>query len=117
MTSHMLLRDQLIKIFCQRGAHGVDFPDGWAPLLNKLHNGLFALDPDYRVSQVKVKFGGLRFYPGSAMGSESYDLIRAAKQEAERTCEECAGPGVARKGMFTFCDAHAGGREAIGGQS
>lgn len=110
----MTLHEELTKIFRQRGAYDVGFPDGWAPLLNKLHNGLSALDPDYRLSQVKVKFGGLRFYPSSLMTGEMYGYIRRAEAEAGQTCETCGGPGVARKGFWTLCDEHAEGRKPVG---
>lgn len=34
--------------------------DGWAPLITALEAKLKALAPDYTVSKVKEKFGGLR---------------------------------------------------------
>lgn len=37
---------------------------GWHPLIAQLHIDLLALDSDYRVSQVKEKFGELRVYFG-----------------------------------------------------
>lgn len=45
-----------------------------------------------RASQVKEKFGGLRFYMTSH--TEGMDeLIREAEALSEKTCEECGGPG------------------------
>ena len=35
--------------------------DGWGPLISKLEVKLKILSPGYRPSQVKEKFGGLRF--------------------------------------------------------
>lgn len=104
--------DELFEIFLQRGAHDVHFPEGWTSIMEKLHAGLQALDPDYRVSQVKVKFDSLRVYlPHYPDGAT--ELIRAAESEAYRTCERCGDAGVRRKGWFILCDEHAEGREPL----
>lgn len=36
--------------------------DGWMPIVDKLHEDIKALDPNYSISQIKEKFGTLRFY-------------------------------------------------------
>lgn len=107
MTQH----DELVTIFKQRGAHDVDFPEGWTAILEDLHNGLFALDPDYRVSQIKVKFGGLRVYLARHV-DHAHDLIRLAEQQCAVSCETCGGPGIKRVGYWTHCDEHSEGRAA-----
>lgn len=81
---------------------------GWYPIIARLHEDLSRIDPGYEVHQVKEKFGGLRFYarfsPDAFRRCE--DLIRAAEQESEHTCEECGAPGELsiRRGWWrTLC--------------
>jgi len=89
--------------------------DGWGSLIAELEVKLKALSPDYTVSQVKEKFGGLRYYahPGEADPETSerfYDLIREAEAKSYKTCECCGQPGrLARRGgggwYKTLCPA------------
>lgn len=91
--------------------------DGWASLIAELEAKLKALSPDYTVSQVKEKFGGLRYYanPGEVDPETSerfYDLIREAEAKSYETCERCGRPGqLARRGgggwYKTLCPACA----------
>lgn len=104
--------DEQFEIFRQRGAHHVHFPEGWTSIMEKLHNGLHALDPDYRVSQVKVKFDSLRVYLVRYPEGAS-ELIREAESQAFATCEKCGGIGVRRKGWFVLCDEHSEGRAPL----
>ena len=59
-------------------------------------------------SQVKEKFGGLRFYTGPAT-DKHYHYITFAESMSYRTCEECGKPGT----YYPFgwhhvaCDEHA----------
>ena len=70
---------------------------GWYPLLGRLSADLAAIIrqdrlTDFRVVQVKEKFGELRFY---VKGANERALIRIteAMREAETTCERCSAPG------------------------
>lgn len=59
------------------------------------------------VSQVKEKFGGLRFYYDG--GDDHIDgMVRMAEAWAEHSCEECGAPGKRRNGSWlrTVCDFH-----------
>jgi hypothetical protein len=72
---------------------------GWHPVLLRLHEQLGAVCPDYRVVDVKEKFGGLRVYIETAEGSPRgplTSLIRAAEADASVLCEFCGAPGRAR---------------------
>lgn len=113
----MTTREELTEIFKQRGAHSIDFPDGWIPLLDNMNTELFRLDPDYRVSTVKVKFGGLRVYYTSGKDAEVERRMRALTLDTERmaarTCEVCSGPGVERTGHWILCDEHSDDRKAV----
>lgn len=57
-----------------------------------------------RASQVKEKFGGLRFYMTHAT-DEMYDITDAAEQESEEICEQCGAPGELRGNAWltTLC--------------
>jgi hypothetical protein len=58
-------------------------------------------------SQVKEKFGGLRFYYDG--GDDTINgMVRMAESWAANTCEECGAPGQTRGGGWirTLCDHH-----------
>jgi hypothetical protein len=61
-------------------------------------------------SQVKEKFGGLRFYVHGAT-EEQYDIIHHAEAMSYYVCEECGTMKTARLYSFgwnrTLCDTHA----------
>ena len=59
------------------------------------------------VSQVKEKFGTLRFYINAGT-DEHYNYIRFAENLSARICETCGAPGK-RRGkhwIYTACDEH-----------
>jgi hypothetical protein len=59
-------------------------------------------------SQVKEKFGGLRFYVWSAP-SEIYDIIDKYETQSQYICEECGRAGKIHKigGWYScVCDTH-----------
>lgn len=82
---------------------------GWYPILARLEERLNQLDPDYRVHQIKEKFGTLRFYwEGDIPDGDA--IVDEAEAESARTCELCGGPGRLRsKGgwLKTLCTACA----------
>lgn len=59
-------------------------------------------------SQVKEKFGGLRFYVDGAT-EKHYNYITFAESMSYRTCEECGAPGKTYTDGWhvTLCDHHA----------
>lgn len=70
----------------------VSIGEGWEQLVLDAHAKLVEIDPDYRISQVKEKFGGLRYYVSLSnreMWKQAEQIIRAAEAESLRTCEEC----------------------------
>ncbi len=93
--------------------------EGWWPLIAELDRDLRALDPDYKVSQVKEKFGTLRFYTFGHGGEAFFRRILKAEHKSSETCETCGEPGEIRSDTFwlkTLCDTHARERrEATGG--
>jgi hypothetical protein len=78
---------------------------GWAKILDKLYD---VKPRSVYVAQVKEKFGGLRFYVGSA-SEEFFDAIDAAEEESYKTCEQCGEPGELREDLswiLTLCEKH-----------
>ena len=59
-------------------------------------------------SQVKEKFGGLRFYVQAAT-DKHYQYINFAESMSYRTCESCGAPGKTYTDGWhvTLCDIHA----------
>lgn len=111
---------------------GFDVGPGWWPIIqalcanihhyvewnNKRRNTLLENNPynntvpeeiaPITVSQIKEKFGGLRFYYDG--GDSKIDgMVRMAESWAANTCETCGKPGKIRKGgwLKTLCDQHA----------
>lgn len=98
---------------------GIECGDGWFGILwelslkiesilekhlSEVDNAklLLADDTVFNVSQVKEKFGTLRFYFDSSVDEEVYTEIRDAVREAEDksaiTCEVCGRPGELTSG-------------------
>jgi len=78
--------------------------EGWFPLIQRLHNDILKIDPDYKIYQIKEKFGGLRFYyaPSNPEFCEQINgLIRNAERISLLTCEVTGKPGeLMRKGKY-----------------
>lgn len=100
-------------------AFGFECLDGWYSLILTLSLKLYPLvlkehetPNEYgcypRATQVKEKFGGLRFYMENAT-DEMYALIDAAEEKSESTCEECGSPGSidsSRNWLQCRCEEH-----------
>lgn len=76
-------------------AFGFECQDGWFDLIWKLCEDIEKLNPreEFRVVQVKQKFGGLRFYINGARSEKVLDLIHEAEQKSYTTCERCGNKG------------------------
>jgi hypothetical protein len=66
---------------------------GWDWILEDLNSKLEFLDPNYKVAQVKEKFGTLRFYFDTEATGEKLkimnDLVELAERWSSITCESC----------------------------
>lgn len=94
----------------------IDVGPGWIHIIAKLHNAIFFMNPNYKLAQVKQKFGGLRYYvdlhfdddQDPTLPTEIINvLIRHAEELASQTCEECGEPGKLNKSkpwIKTVCD-------------
>ena len=63
--------------------------------------------PQVVASQIKEKFGGLRFYYNGG-DDQIFGMVRMAESWAANTCEECGNPGKTRGGGWirALCDHH-----------
>lgn len=91
---------------------GFECCDGWEPLIRGLCESLMKIAkeegaPPPVASQVKEKFGGLRFYVHSAT-ERMWDAIANAEYESEKICEFCGEPGAPNDSGWirTLCKKH-----------
>jgi len=116
MTTH----DELIARLTPRLTHDdpgiyLDIPEGWTGLVDSLDLSIAKHYPDYKIAQVKQKFGGLRFYAYNHDGLHDEHivepLVRAAEKISFKICQECGEVGALRllDGSYyiTLCDEHA----------
>jgi len=76
---------------------------GWSNIINRLYD---AKPKNVQVTQVKEKFGSLRFYVSSAP-EWYFDLIDYYEEKSETICEKCGESGKLRENMgwiLTLCD-------------
>ena len=81
---------------------------GWKSLIKELDSKLSELDPNYRIEQVKEKFGGLRYYifSDSENTDKMYDLEVEYERKSFKICEYCGSKeDVTTEGSWlkTFC--------------
>lgn len=90
----------------QRGFFSVD--NGWLGIIERLISDLIELGWDKQVTQVKEKFGGLRFYINSG-NEDIWKRISLAEQASYITCEKCGDLADLRTDIgwyLTLCDEH-----------
>ena len=80
--------------------YGMECNDGWKDIIERTHEKLVYVDPNYTIFQIKEKFGGLRYYFDTSF--ESYedvrreimdDIVLSAEHSASQTCELCGASG------------------------
>ena len=81
--------------------------DGWFEIIYNLSEKIHEIDPHVQATQVKEKFGGLRFYTN--YGNEEINkVIREAESASLKTCEVCGTKeNVTQKSIGwvkTLCD-------------
>lgn len=86
-----------------------DLRPGWLPIIAATLEKMYAIDPEFGLSRIDQKFGGLRI----GYRSQHRERLRPAVEDAEflcgKMCEECGGPGslVNQDGFFrTLCEQH-----------
>lgn len=104
-------KDRSIKESCM--GWGIECNSGWYRILDILC-GLLQWDTDENkypqlvASQVKEKYGGLRFYTNGENNTQ-HGMIRFAEHLSEHTCEECGSMTdvLQTKGwIVTLCPIH-----------
>jgi len=86
---------------------------GWWLKIEKLDKQLTYLLPDYKIGQIKEKFGTLRFYADFSTEDEmkqsiAHSLITATESSSYSTCIECGNYGKLRDQGWVrvLCDEH-----------
>ena len=99
---------------------GIECGPGWYPLIAVAYARMVAIDPGFKVAQVKEKYGGLRFYWDPSdfdVSNEVRHELSAIQDWAEEAslhiCENCgdretATPRVSHEWYATLCDTCAG---------
>lgn len=89
----------IIDALCSTAQNHIDWK------IKNIQDPQEAEDLQIVATQVKEKFGGLRFY--YAGGDDVIDgIVRMAETMSEKTCEMCGSPGMHRDGgwIVTMCD-------------
>lgn len=126
------LKDQLVTNYWFMKNVSLGIGDGWFSILDNLCKDILPLvSENFKVAQIKEKFGGLRFYYDLEdyhhldicyTSHVSFDDIRqkinviVAKAEADsfETCEICGDPASLDKSRFwikSLCEFHKLERE------
>ena len=87
---------------------------GWWDLVIETHRAIVAIAPDYEISQIKEKFGGLRYYIdgvdyGSEVGPVVRKIIEGAELDSMTLCTRCGRQGKLwnkRYWTYTLCNYH-----------
>ncbi len=86
---------------------GIECGDGWFELLWHLCKCIESLiGKDFRVSQVKEKFGGLRFY-AFGVTDDVLEIIEGYEKKSFTICETCGEKGEIRTDhgyLITICN-------------
>jgi hypothetical protein len=99
---------------------GFQCEDGWAGIIGALTAEIAEIvggpekAPRLRITQVKEKYGTLRYYVLGLPAAHCDAIDRAierAEEESGRTCEACGAAGTLRQGTFGYiyaaCDRQA----------
>ena len=98
-----------------KGWYGCIAPDGWKDIVLDTDKMLAYIDPDYEITQIKEKFGTLRYYYGTTReyGSIEYKIMdaiaRAAEARSATICEICGKWGDLDDSQYyirTLCKEH-----------
>lgn len=95
---------------------GIECNKGWNKLIRDCFDSLIKLNIAFTVTQIKEKFGGLRFYTQFIYENNNenlvktfYDTIKTYENKSLVTCECCGRKGLRRSidgYMITLCWFH-----------
>lgn len=116
----MSFEDELMKEFPQfflneRAFGGISVGKGWEKLIRQLCkdidnlykvNNQSVVRKRFQITQIKEKFGGLRFYGDYVLDDRMLDLIDKAEGESLSICENCGAEGelIGEHWVKTLCD-------------
>lgn len=88
------VREELISRIAKGWIQSIDCDAGWDWILEDLNAKLKYLDFNYKINQIKEKFGTLRFYYEPQLTKEVVldlmdDAVTIAEQLSASTCEIC----------------------------
>ena len=91
---------------------GVECGEGWDNLIYDLCYEIEQIASETKVTQIKEKFGGLRFYT-TAHTDEVEEIIRKYEEKSLTICEVGGKKGKLRTGgwLVVLCDDHYKERE------
>jgi len=90
----------------------VEIPPGWRDLVAECHKQLLQIYPEYKLSQVKEKFGGLRYYVGPIpkdLATQFYATVGEFEDKSYQICQVCGEPGhlqLIGTWYYTLCQVH-----------
>ena len=114
---HTIEIDKEFKDILEAFADGVpaiiDCGYGWGEIVKECHNFLLNEDPNYTISQIKEKFGGLRYYFNPTDMKQYARLsgeILKIEDKSFSVCETCGDDGSKRTSstgrIYVSCDLH-----------
>lgn len=90
----------------------IEIRSGWNDLVSLTDEALSRADPDYRIRQIKEKFGGLRLYVQPSKKLTPVDsftffaIIRHAESISMHTCEMCGDRAGKQREDQTYVVVH-----------
>lgn len=103
------------RIFENPDLQGIRCGDGWFDLIDTLCQQLQQWAeqhgaPQPVASQVKEKFGRLRFSTVRELSPEQQAMVETAEAQSCKTCEQCGKPGtlmiLKQRHRYAACPAH-----------
>jgi hypothetical protein len=82
------LRERLSPRFVEDGFCGFAPPNGWLSLVEEI-DATLQVNPNYRIAQVKEKFGGLRFYVEGITTKNEAQYIADMEYKSFSICQQC----------------------------
>jgi hypothetical protein len=104
--------DQILMRFVDGYDDYISVGAGWGGLVKECHDTLVAFDPNYRIYQIKQKFGGLRYYVKPSIDALVYRtsaIIAPFEKRSYMVCEVCGADGnlrVKNRHYQTLCAEH-----------
>lgn len=95
-----LIKDNVLRNVEKGWMRQIQCDNGWLKLIAECHSELFSLDPNFKIQQIKEKFGTLRFYASPSKQEYFEDfrqIIDKYEQLSARTCEMTGMKGVLMK--------------------